>query len=148
MATVDSSNAPQPGLITRLMDDLIPLGEKLPESHKPSPATVPLLLAGLLYWLETGSMEPPKIETASPTVVTTKDAEIAELKAQLQAAQTAAANAADPVAPSPVAPTLPPNDAAPVATPPVASPAEVPSTAPQPGASVPNVSEVPSVPAS
>ncbi len=31
---------PQPGMTTRLMDTLIPLGEALPESHKPAPATL------------------------------------------------------------------------------------------------------------
>lgn len=149
-ASVDDGNEAQPGVVTRLMDDLIPLGASLPESHKPSPATVPQLLAGLLYWLETGSMEAPKVETTQPQITTSKDAMIAELKAQLQAAQTAAENAAHPVGPSPVAP-------APISPPIAASPVAPAATETQPGASsteppaavpVPPVSDVPSAPAS
>lgn len=142
----EADSQPSPGMTTRLMDSLIPLGEALPESHRPAPATLSHLLAGLLYWLETGSTEPPKIEAPTTTITTSKDAEIAQLKAELEAAQNAAAAKSDPVEASPVAPTLTPTDPV-VASPAVAQP-EAPSTEPPVAAPVPPVSDVPSAPAS
>lgn len=135
----DTGTEPRPGSTTKLMDSLIPLGQSLPESHKPAPATLSHLLAGLLYWLETGSTEPPPVEEAPTTVVTTKDAEIAALKAELEAA-TNAANAT-PVAASPVAPS--PVAESPAVAQPVQDSTPVPAAVP-----VPAVGDVPSAPAS
>lgn len=138
---------PQPGIITRLMDDLIPLGEKLPESHKPSPATLPHLLAGLLYWLETGSTEPPKVEITQVSPVTSQDAEIAKLKAELESAKAAASNAANPIPASPVAP-APISPAVPVASSPTPTVTPPEASTPPAAVPVPPVGDVPSAPAS
>lgn len=148
--TAINAEAPAPGLTTRLMDSLIVLGESLPESHKPSPGSLSHLLAGLLYWLETGTTEPPVIEVRQPTQTSAKDAEIAQLRAELVAAQEAARPAT--VAPSAVVPPISsPTPAVPAGGQPVA-PGQASSTEPAPVSptepQTPPVSEVPSAPAS
>lgn len=145
-ATDTATEDPKPGLTTRLMDSLIPLGEALPESHKPSPATLSQLVAGLLYWLETGSTEPPVLEIRQETPVTTKDAEIEQLRAEM-AALKAQIPPATPVPASPVAPAST-SPQSPAVTTPAVTPGEPASTQVPPAAPAPPVSDVPSTPAS
>lgn len=79
------SETPSVGTTTDLTDRLQALGEALPESHRPVPHQVPNIVSGLIYWLETGSLDAPVYETDQPQPVTNLDAENAELRAQIAA---------------------------------------------------------------
>jgi hypothetical protein len=105
-----------PARIPILGERLVALGKELPVSELPTPATLTFLLAGLVYYLETGTVDPPE-KVEPPTEQDSRDAEIARLKAELDAAQTPPAT----ISPSPVAPTAPTAPAAPTepASPPV-----------------------------
>jgi hypothetical protein len=132
---------------TKLLEALQECGSKLPESSKPAPADMYNLVAGLLYWLETGSTVAPE-PAPEASVTTAKDAEIARLEAELAAAQQAAV--ATPIPPSPVAP-APTEPVTPQQAPSVADPVPAPETAPETVADpnpVPPASAVPSEPIS
>jgi hypothetical protein len=86
-------------------ETLIECGEKLPESAKPSPADLYNLLAGLLFWLETGGTDAPEPAPEPDSATSQKDAEIERLKAELSAAEAAAPAAS--LSASPVAPGAP-----------------------------------------
>lgn len=45
-----------------LLTTLQNCGAQLPESARPSPAELPNLIAGLIYWVSTGETEPPPSE--------------------------------------------------------------------------------------
>lgn len=65
-------------LLTTLQD----CGAKLPESARPAPAEYPNLIAGLIYWLATGSTVPPEPE-AAPESHPAADTETERLRARL-----------------------------------------------------------------
>lgn len=68
------------------IERLTELGRRLPESHRPTVTDLPALIAGILYWLETGSDQPPEPETAA-TGPDPRDLEIAALRAEVAKAQ-------------------------------------------------------------
>lgn len=69
-----------------LLEQLRELGAALPVSETPTTADLPLIVSGLIRYAETGSLEPPKVETVSPQTVaveTAEQARIAELESQV-----------------------------------------------------------------
>lgn len=141
------------GTSTDLADRLSKLGEALPESHRPVPHQVPNLVSGMLYWLETGSLEPPVYKSPQSPVLAPEAARIAELEAALAAAQAAAAPPVQvtPAVPVPEAPAPEPDadDTSPQspATPPSAEPVPVPTPG-QAQSPAPSTTDIPSSPAS
>jgi hypothetical protein len=132
---------------TRLLESLEQCGEALPESHRPSIGATPNLLAGLLYWLETGTLEPPEPVAAEAQIKTAEQVRIEQLEAELAAAR----ESKPPIAPSPVAPAPPspsgsadPAPASPGAG--ATSPVDPPSATRAEDAAPP-ISDVPSKPA-
>lgn len=133
---------------TDLLDNLRELGEALPVSFQPNAHTSGPLLAGLIYYVATGSLVAPRVDTpnqaeinaelAETTRINEAEAKVAELERQLSAQGAGAA----PVVPAPVAPVepapTPPLDVAPPAavepgpapTPPQVDPATAAPVAP------------------
>lgn len=146
---------------TELLEALQECGAALPESHKPAVTATPELMAGLLYYLETGSTVPPE-PAPEARAQNPQDIEIERLKSELasaQAKQSPTSFPASPVAPAPPEPAAPAPASAPGESPTVAA-GEVPSAVageppaaeptptpavPEPPAAPP-VSEVPSEP--
>jgi hypothetical protein len=83
-----------------LLEQLRELGAALPVSECPTTADLPLVVSGLVYYAETGSLEPPKVEEPTPQTIAAAEAEqtrVAELETQLrEAEQRSAAAAAGP----------------------------------------------------
>lgn len=129
-----------------LLEQLRELGAALPVSATPTTADAPLILSGLVRYIETGSLEPPVDTTPTPATVAVQNAEqsrIAELETEVaERDRQLAAREAGPaeVAPAPVEPAPEPAPAAEPAAP-------VPTTPAAPVASVDPVAAVPSAPA-
>lgn len=106
---------------TDLLDNLRDLGKALPVNFQPNAHDAGALTAGIIWYLATGSLVPPKVDTpdeaaakaelADTTALNAEKARVAELERQLAAAGAKPS----PVAPAPVAPVA----EAPAPTPPV-----------------------------
>ena len=114
-----------------LLSQLQTLGEALPVNAQPTAASLDPIVAGLVYYLETGSLAAPVVAEPEPQAVAAATAEntiVARLETQLKEAQDqleAAQAAPSPVAPAPPAPAPPPAEPAPAA--PAASEAPTPT---------------------
>lgn len=114
-----------------LLENLRELGQALPVSFQPTSHDSAPLLAGVIYYLATGSLIAPRVDVpnqaeinadlAEQTRLNEADAKIAELERQLAAQSAAPAAVAPaptaPVEPGAVAPLDPPAPAAPDAPP-------------------------------
>lgn len=112
-----------------LLDNLRELGQALPVSFQPTSHDSAPLLAGVIYYLATGSLIAPRVdvpnqaevnaELAEQTRLNEAEAKVAELERQLAAAGAGPAAVAPaptaPVEPGAVAPLDPPAPAAPEA---------------------------------
>lgn len=95
---------------TDLLENLLELGEALPVNFQPTSHSAAPLVAGLVWYLATGSLVPPKVEApdeaaaridlAELTALNEEKAKVAELERKLAAAGASPAA----VAPAPVAP--------------------------------------------
>jgi hypothetical protein len=101
--------APESAEQVNLFDALHDLGAALPESARPAPGAVANILAGMIRYLDTGSLELPapdeRPSDASVAAVSAENSRIAELESQVNALRQADAVAA--AGPSPVAPAAP-----------------------------------------
>lgn len=105
------------------LDQLQELGEALPVSSQPTASGLSSIVAGLVYYLDTGSLTAPVVAAPEPAAVAAASAEQTELaKAQSELNKLKRQLAAAQAAPSPVAPAPPspvtPAEPAPVVTPP------------------------------
>ncbi|HUY08225.1 MAG TPA: hypothetical protein VMW80_02090 [Candidatus Dormibacteraeota bacterium] len=123
------------------LEQLQELGEALPVSSQPTASTSSSILAGLVYYLDTGSLTAPVVAAPDPVAVAAASAEQTELaraqselnklKRQLAAAQAPASPVSlvptAPTSPVPVEPVVPAvpvsTEPAPPAAPLVADPA-------------------------
>lgn len=142
-----TASEPQP---TDLLDSLRELGQALPVSFQPNSHDAGPLLAGVIFYLATGSLEAPKVDVPNQAEVNAElqeqtrlneaESRIAELQRQLAAKDAGPS----PVAPPPIA-AVEPTPAAPVDAP--APGAETPQAtapvdAPAPGTREPTEAEM------
>lgn len=114
-----------------LFENLRELGTALPVNFHPTSHDASAITAGLVYYLATGSLEPPVVETpdeASERAVLHEQTELNEERARV--AELERQLAATKAGPSPVAP--PPVAEAPAPTAPVDPVAATPTTPPEP----------------
>ena len=106
------------------LDQLQELGEALPVSSQPTTSGLSSIVAGLVYYLDTGSLTAPVVAAPEPAAVAAASAEQTELaKAQSELNKLKRQLAAAQAAPSPVAP-APPSPVTPTEPAPVTTPAE------------------------
>lgn len=130
VVTEAEAQAPEP-TPADLLDNLRDLGTALPVSLQPTAADMPLMIAGLSYYLATGSLIAPVVAAPDPIAAQAAEQEqsrIAELETQLaESNRKAAAAGVGPaaVAPAPIAAAAEPEPVAP------AEPAAEPTPSPE-----------------